>query len=57
MAGSQPSPQCLSRARERVATWRRGIAALAGYRNGNLNPGGIGVPTMGADRAYWISVG
>ena len=55
MAGSQPSPQCLSRARERVATWRRGIAALAGYRNGNLNP--IGAPTMGSDRAYWISVG
>ena len=57
MAGLQPSPQCLSRAREAVATWRRGIAALAGYRNGNLNPGGIGIPMMGADRANRISVG
>ena len=34
---------------EVLATWRRGIAALAECRNVNLKLGGIGMPRMGFD--------
>jgi hypothetical protein len=43
--------------REVVATWRRGIAALADCRNVTSSSAPLGVPRMGFDRAYRIGVG